>query len=110
MVSDPLGILISYEHPISASGGELKNYEGNNYCTPVSAAPREVITWAEPLAGDYEISVAFSLVCGGTLGMIVPSSQQAEFTLRILGADGQVLQVYERQPLTAENWATTYTR
>lgn len=110
MVSDPLGILISYEHPISASGGELKNYEGNNYCTPVSAAPREVITWAEPLAGDYEISVAFSLVCGGTLGMIVPSSQQAEFTLRILGADGQELQVYERQPLTAENWATTYTR
>mgnify|MGYP005850304465 CR=1 FL=1 len=110
MVTDPLGILISYERPLSASGGELENAQGNNYCTPVSAAPREVITWAEPLAGDYEISVAFSLVCGGTLGVIVPSSQQAEFTLRILGADGQVLQAYERQPLTAENWTTTYTR
>ncbi len=110
MVSDPLGILISYEHPLSAPGGELENTQGNNYCVPVSAAPREVITWAEPMAGDYEISVSFSLVCGGTLGVIVPSSQQAEFTLRILGADGQVLQAYENQTLTAENWATTYTR
>jgi|YNPNPStandDraft_1061719.scaffolds.fasta_scaffold41336_2 Uncharacterized protein conserved in bacteria len=81
-VTDPQGTVIFYDHPTSASGGEL-DVDANPGCQNLTSQPVENIYWPPDGApeGEYIVAVNYFQQC--SYDAVTP------FTVRVL-VDGQV--------------------
>ncbi|WP_119071456.1 hypothetical protein [Aggregatilinea lenta] len=95
LMAKELGTMISYDEPISASGGMLSEDFGNSFCAsqplPDHDMYGEEIAWStDPLGSTLEVYVAFIGICGPS-GFVLPGDEIAHFTLAVYDAQGQAL-------------------